>query len=164
MTKDITTNLPQLVAALSQFNQAQVNKLGERAGLKIGLELEKVMKRSPGPPNYPLKWTAAERRAYFAMRRARNLPVKYTRISDPMSEKLEQRWSVQRVRGGAVVGNPASYAAKVQSDQHQTPMHADTGWTTDKQAVEQTQSRGLIRAHVMAEVKWMVEEAFRGMR
>ena len=74
-----------------------------------------------------------------------------------MSQKLGQRWAVRSMTGGAVVGNPATYAPQVQSAQYQTEMHEATGWITDAQAVEELESQNLIGQVVMAEIHSMVK-------
>ena len=158
-------SLEQLHRAIENLTGAGLTKLGERGGYKVGLEIENVMKRYPGPPSYPLKWASKKQRAwYFAMRRSKGLPIEYTRTSDPMSQKLGQRWTTQQRRGGAVVGNPSTYAPYVQSSEYQTAMHADTGWVTDKQAVDEVFRSGEVGRIVLAEVHSIVKEAFRGLR
>ena len=45
---------------------------------------------------------------------------------------------------GALVRTRVSYAPWVQSDEFQQPMHAATGWTTDKQATDDVQHSGAV--------------------
>ena len=151
------TSIEALQQAIANLTGPQVVKVGQRAGRKIGEELKNTMQRYPGPSHQPVKWASEkQRRWYFAMRRKEKLPIKYTRIKDPMSQKLGQSWAVKQITGGAVVGNTALYGPAVQSDEYQTEQHKLTGWITDKKAVEELERSGLIGRIVMAEVHDLV--------
>ncbi len=87
----------------------------------------------PRNTNYPLTWPSARSRAaYFAIRRSRGLPSRYTRQSDPMSQRLGPSWTTRVAIDGmsATVGNKATYARLVQTREGQTQMHKTTGWPT----------------------------------
>ncbi len=87
----------------------------------------------PRNTNYPLQWPSERsRRAYFAIRRSRGLPNRYTRQSDPMSQRLGPSWTTRVAIDGmsATVGNKATYARLVQTREGQTQMHKTTGWPT----------------------------------
>jgi hypothetical protein len=57
------------------------------------------------------------------------------------SETLNRRWSVKKTQAGfgAIIGNNASYAKYVHSDEDQARFHSLRGWITDKQAIEHEQ-------------------------
>jgi len=65
------------------------------------------------------------------------------------SEQLGQKWTVAARGDGAVVGNPASYAPFVQSEDEQAAAHAATGWVTDEQAVEAVMESGVVEQIVV---------------
>jgi hypothetical protein len=56
----------------------------------------------------------------------------------PVSEDLINRWTIKaRNRGRTVViGNNASYAVFVHSEEKQAHFHGQRGWKTDKQVLE----------------------------
>jgi hypothetical protein len=156
MSEGVTVEgIEQLNNFLNRISGPALLRVMQRAALVIGEQLKERLQVTPGRPNYPLRWASKKQRAwYFAMRAAQSLPIKYTRISDPQSQKLEQSWSVVR-RGldGAIVGNRALYAPWVQSKERQTEMHADTGWKTDAQAVEEIERQGVIGKAIVASLK-----------
>ena len=93
----------------------------------------------PRNTNYPLQWPSARsRRAYFAIRRSRGLPNRYTRQSDAMSQRLGPSWTTAVAIDGmsATVGNKVTYARFVQTRELQSPMHKDTGWPTAEDVVD----------------------------
>jgi hypothetical protein len=142
-----------------------VKQMVRRASYKIGLEIENELKKYPKSPSYPLKWASdKQRRWYFWMRRSKGLPVEYTRTSDPMSQKLGQRWTTKQKPWGAVVGNPATYAPYVQSEEYQTEMHEATGWATDRQAADEIMSSPVVDQIIAAEMQDIVDRAFRAFR
>ncbi len=110
----------------------------------IGELIRNEMARYPGPRSGPVRWTSErQRRFYHAMRREKGLSLVYTRRTDPMSQDLGAGWTVDRYGAhGAVVAAHASYAPYVQSHTVQQRFHADTGWVTDKQAVERVERSG----------------------
>jgi hypothetical protein len=103
----------------------------------------------PGPVQYPVEWVSeAQRRAYFAKRKGLG---PYTRQSDSWSERLGPSWATENRGIDAVVGTTVSYARWVQSKEHQQPMHKNTGWVTDEDAIEGAQ-RDNVAERVMEEV------------
>jgi len=122
----------------------------------VGEKLVSYLAHYPGRVHYPIQWVSeAQRRAYWATRRGVSddstfWAVKgglgpYRRNTDPYSERLGPSWAVeQRDDLGAIVGTRVSYAPWVQSAEHQQPMHANTGWITDEQAVAKLQNSGAI--------------------
>jgi hypothetical protein len=114
----------------------------------IGEELRKHLARYPGKVSYPIEWASdKQRRWYFANRPkdAKGDTIPYVRNSDAMSQRLGASWTTAK-RGSmdAVVGNKATYAAMVQSDERQQPMHKKTGWITDKMAMAKVKASGVI--------------------
>ena len=159
---DVTfTGFAQVDAFLKQITGPGLAQVTQSSALQIGHELVSALQRYPPRPSYPLKWASKKQRAwYFAMRRAKGLPAKYTRISDPMSQKTKQSWAVVK-HGitGALAGNRSTYSPKIQSEEHQTEMHRATGWVTDRDAVEQLEQRNRIPKIVVANLKKFVERA-----
>lgn len=98
----------------------------------------------PGPAASPVQWVSErQKRFYFAMRRAGGYAFKYTRHFDPMSQRLGPGWMVRREGEiGAAVVSHASYAPHVQNAERQQPMHAATGWITDREAVDKVRQSG----------------------
>jgi hypothetical protein len=112
----------------------------------IGEEVRKAIAREPGLSHRPVIWASERsRRWYFANRREQGLPAKYTRNSDPGSQRLGPSWAVAK-RGSmdAIVGTRATYAPLVQSDEKQTAQHKATGWITDKLAIVNVLRSGVI--------------------
>jgi hypothetical protein len=124
---------------------ADIDPALKAATFAIGQEIRNVLAVYPGPVQYPLRWTRAERIAYLSMRREAGLPAKYTRNSDPMSQRLGPSWTVEHSgQHDAIVGTRVTYAPFVQSSEQQKPMHKATGWITDEQAAGQVQESGVI--------------------
>lgn len=98
----------------------------------------------PGPPAYPVPWSSEKQRRWFwANVREGKLEVPYRRQQSPTSERLGPSWVVviESDDQGAVQTS-VSYARWVQGAAFQQPMHAQTGWITDAQAVAQAQGSG----------------------
>ena len=118
----------------------------------VGEELKKVMKVAPPRNPGPVVWASeAQRIWYFASRAKDGLPMRYTRNSDPWSQRLEASWDVKPVGAtDSVLKNGATYAAYVQAEgRHggirQQPMHHYTGWITDEQAIAQVKASGVVQ-------------------
>jgi len=62
---------------------------------------------------------------------------------------------------GTIVGNSATYAPWIQSDEYQTEMHREAGWPTDKSVDEELKRTGIIPRIVAAEIKSMLDGVFR---
>lgn len=62
------------------------------------------------------------------------------------SEDLKKRWGIERRRSGftVVIGNNASYAPFVHSEEKQAYFHGNRGWKTDKTVLEQEKD-GVLR-------------------
>lgn len=152
-TDGVTYNQKQIDHLLDQLRPENFIKVIVKAAVKVGEQVKNRVAVYPGPPSHPPKWASRKSRAfYFAMRRDKGLPAKYTRTSDPMSQKLGQSWVVKSTADGAIVGNPAEYADLVQSEEHQTGMHAETGWITEAKAVEAVEDSGIIGQILDAEL------------
>jgi hypothetical protein len=139
-----------LIRKLSRFHP-EVIPAATRA---IAEALKGYLAKYPGPVHKPIKWVSMRQRtAYIAQRRAAGLGP-YVRNSDPFSQRLGPSWATQNRGIDAVVGTRVTYAPWVQSDKQQQPMHAATGWVTDKQAIEKAQA-----AHVADRIwKQIVEK------
>ena len=113
----------------------------------IGELIRNVIAKAPGRSHSPVIWASEkQRRWYFATRRERGLPFKYTRESDSMSQRMVASWATEH-RGSmdAVLGTKATYAGYVQSDAKQTAQHKATGWITDKMAIAKVKASGKIK-------------------
>jgi len=162
-------SLEKLQAGLKRLTEVELAQLAgnKGAGHAIGLELENILKTSPGRPSHPLRWASARQRRWYFWARANHpggaLPAKYTRISDPWSKKLEQKWVTKSSRTETVTGSPVPYAPYVQSEQYQTEMHQTTGWTTDEQAWQKLERDGTINRIVIQAIDRMVRQSLRGL-
>jgi len=117
------------------------------ATLAIGKEVKTEIARGPGPSHSPVIWASEkQRRWYFRWRRKKDLPLKYTRLSDPMSQQLEHKWGVAKYgQIGAKVFTGVRYAPWVQSKERQTAQHKATGWRTDEQAIKRVVDSGAVQ-------------------
>lgn len=112
-------------------------------GIRLGVaqKVRAAIAVYPPPPKYPLRWASRKQRFWFkkAVEEGR-IQVPYVRQFAPTSQRLGPSWVV--AEDGRVVGTRVTYAPYVQSAERQQPFHADTGWKTDKQAVEEVASSG----------------------
>lgn len=100
----------------------------------IAEDVRARMAKYPGDVKYPIQWTSpAQRRAYFAKRKGMG---PYVRQSDSWSERLGPSWATENRGIDAVIGTRVSYAPWVQSKERQQPMHKNTGWVTDEDAIQ----------------------------
>ena len=164
MTEITYTSLDQLQRAFDKLSGPQINKVGERAGVKIAEELKNTLSTKPGRSHSPVIWESDNQRiAYIAGRRKDKLPLKYKRGKDAWSQKSSTTWAHKRIAGGALLGNPATYGPSVYSHEHQTAQHEATGWTTDKEAADRALQDGTVARVVMGEITHMLNEVFRGL-
>lgn len=164
MSEDITGNLDKLQRAIGQLHGPLLQKFKHRATYYVAIALKGPLKRRPAGVHSPVIWASEkQRRWYYAMRREAGLPLKYTRGSDPMSQRIGGSWAIRRQPESAILGNRATYAPYVQSSEYQTAQHEATGWTTDEQAAEKIVDDGTVKRIVEAHVRVIVREAFRGL-
>jgi len=165
MPDDIdTTELTKLQRAMSSLTGPLLVKFKGRVTYYVAVAIQGIIKPYPGPAHKPVIWPSEKaRRYYFAMRREAGLPMKYTRGSDPMSQRIQQSWTIARRPTEATLGNRATYAPYVASEQYQTDQHAATGFTTDRQAAEQVIQSGVMKRIIDAHINAIVREAFRGL-
>jgi hypothetical protein len=116
------------------------------ATFAIGEQLRGILAKYPGPAHSPVIWENAKQRVqYFAERRRRGLPLKYTRQSDPMSQRLGPSWATaHKGKTDATVGTKVTYARWVQSAEKQYKQHKATGWITDEIAIQRLKQSGVI--------------------
>jgi len=139
--------LDKLIAELERIGGGGLARAIQRATFKIGTHTKSLLMRYPGPPHHPVKWASdKQRRWWFASRRKAGLPPDYTRISDPWSQRLKDKWVVQQVGLGASVWTPVTYAGYVMSAEKQTPQHKATGWQTDADVVAEVEKSGVVEA------------------
>lgn len=128
--------------------------------LAVGELVRDEIATYPGPVVRPIEWASAKQRAYyFAKRREAGLKPEYTRISDPMSQRLKESWTTDHLGAhDAVVTSRATYAYWVQSAEGQQPFHKNTGWITDEEAVLNVEASGDID-NVIGQVvaRWLGE-------
>ena len=158
---------------MQQLTGPLLVKFKGRATYYVAIAIKGIIQPYPGPVKYThqrkdgtygVKWPSEKaRRYYFAMRREAGLPMKYTRGSDPMSQRMQQSWTIARRPTEATLGNRATYAPYVASEQYQTDQHAATGFTTDRQAAEQVIQSGTMKRIIDAHINAIVREAFRGL-
>lgn len=134
--------LDALIAKLDGTAPKVISGVTMAIGQLVRDAMAKYPKRNAGP----VKWASAKQRTwYHAARGKAGLPLRYTRNSDPWSQRLGPSWAVERWHEvDAAVGTRVTYAKWVQSDEFQQPMHEATGWKTDKQAVEEVRRSGAV--------------------
>ena len=165
-----TSELDALQRAMDQLSGPLLIKFKGRTAYYVALAIKGVIqpykrKFTPGnPPPYVLWASRKQQKWYHAMRRAAGLPAKYTRGSDPMSQRVSQSWAVSRGKTSATLGNRATYAPWVASEEFQTEQHAATGFTTDREAAEKVMKDGTVKRIIDAHLKAIVREAFRGLK
>lgn len=96
--------------------------------------------KAPGPVKRPIQWASRKQQVWYMHARAGMGP--YVRNSDPWSQRIGPSWATENRGLDAAVGTRVTYAPWVQSDAQQQPMHRNTGWVTDRQAIEQAQQEG----------------------
>jgi hypothetical protein len=136
------TGLDEVVKRLGKDLRPALKK----AALAIGEEIRgkiAVYPVQPAPVN-PSRWY---QRGYGSKWRRKDGSIG----GRATSEQLGQKWATRAKGWGAVVGNPASYAPWVQSEEKQAAIHKATGWVTDAKAAE-----AVVRSGVVKEI---VEEA-----
>lgn len=111
----VSTNADAAIAALRKY-QADLAAIVQPPLDRGAARVEAGMKPYPAPPPNS----------------------RYVRGAPPHSEKLGTRWTTRRISGqgfvGREVGNNASYAPLVQSEELQRPIHRGR-WQTDEQII-----------------------------
>ena len=142
MTDAVTLEIKGLDVLMAKLGQGATPVL-RTLTRGIAEEVKGEIARYPGPVKRPIQWASdKQRRWWFATRRKAGLGP-YVRNSDPWSQRLGPSWATaQRGETSAVVGTRVTYAPWVQSARLQQPMHANTGWVTDEQAVKTVNESG----------------------
>ena len=165
MPDGVDSNLSDLQRAMQRLSGPSLSTFKRKITYFVAMAVKGVIAAYPGPAHKPVIWPSEKaRRYYFAMRREAGLPMKYKRGNDPMSQRVQQSWTVHSRQESATLGNRATYAPYVASDQYQTEQHKATGFKTDAQAVEKVMSDGTMNRIINAQIKAMMDDAFRGMR
>ena len=96
----------------------------------VGELVRSEMAVYPGAAHSPVIWASEKsRRYYFWLRRSKGLDLKYSRNSDPMSQRIGPSWTVAHLgQTDAIASTSATYGPFVQSAEFQTAQHAATGW------------------------------------
>lgn len=149
--------LDEVQKMLGKLQGPEMQRAAQMAGKMIGEEGKGIIATYPGPPSHPINWASvAQRKAYFAQRHKAGLPPRYTRGSDPMSQRLGASWAVKAKGWGAVLGTKVSYAPFVQSKVKQQPMHKATGWITDEETVRRLEQGGKIKKIVSDAIRKVI--------
>ena len=159
-----TSELDTLQRAMDKLAGPMLIKFKGGTAYSVALAIKGVIQPYKRQHTGAVIWASRKQQKwYHAMRRAAGLPAKYTRGSDPMSQRIQQSWAISRSPTSSVLGNRATYAPYVASEEFQTAQHAATGFTTDKQAADQVMSDGTMKRIIDAHLKAVVREAFRGL-
>lgn len=131
----------ELIAALGASIDPALRDITFTVGATL---LKPEMAQTPPPVNRPVIWASEKsRRYYFWLRRSKGLDARYTRESDPMSQRLRNSWTVAHLgQTDALLDNKAQYGPFVQAAQFQTAQHKATGWITDVQALQAVERSG----------------------
>ena len=110
------------------------------AAQAIAKQIEGELVAPPGPAKHPIQWTSPRQRRWWYAQRGDRGPYKR---GESGGQDLLHSWSVAR-RGatGAVLGSRAGYAAYIHGSKLQQPMHRNTGWITDEQAIRKVVDSG----------------------
>ena len=128
---------------------ALIAKLGRFPGVipavtrAVAESLRSILATYPGPVAKPIQWTSPKQRAWYIGERRRQGLGPYRRQSDPWSQRLGPSWATENRGQDAAVGTRVTYAPWVQSAALQQPMHRNTGWVTDAQAIQQGRDRNI---------------------
>lgn len=134
--------LEKLQKRLDELSGARLQERTQAAALAIGEGIRANLARYPGPVKYPIRWASRKQR-FYVLRVLRADLGPYVRNSDPQSQRLGPSWTVEPAgRYGAVIGTRVTYAPFVQSAERQQPFHRETGWVTDRQAVDEYRQSG----------------------
>jgi len=165
----VTMTIPQLQAAMGRVGGQQLNIAMTRAARKLAWNAQSFLQRYPRNSTHVVWRSRKQQRWYHAMRRAAGLPAKYTRGSDPMSQSLKHSWVVRTDppgtgpnEFGAMLGTKVTYAHLVQGEATQEPMHKANNWPTDYDAIQEIERKRLVEKYVNAEMKSLIDKAFRG--
>jgi len=134
--------------------------------LKVARQLQRIIGVEPGPRVGPVPWTSMKQKIwYHHARKKAGLPLQYTRNSDPWSQRIKDSWDSRNVgQFDAEVRAGATYAVYVQKDPrlpppHQQPMHAETGWITDLQAIDKLNRSGDVQNIARDEIEYALRTA-----
>lgn len=132
--------------------------------LGVANEIKSIISPYPGkrPPRNPRRWYERgfgpkwlSDPARRPKKRRSTRPIVYGPYwaGYKTSETLSRRWGVAQRGLGAIVGNAASYAPVVHHYKEQAAIHEQTGWVTDKQAVERVIKSGVVNRIAQMAVK-----------
>ncbi|MFA6134453.1 MAG: hypothetical protein WC869_10615 [Phycisphaerae bacterium] len=141
MAKTLVIEVEGKKELLALFAAGPIVKLQRDLLLASGEILRGYLAVNPGPPRYPLVYASQKQRLFLLIAwRKGEIEQPYHRDQSSTSERLRLHW-VTRITGDQVgyVSNPVSYAGWVQGAENQQPMHRNTGWITDEQAVDQAE-------------------------
>jgi len=143
MTDGVSIPLEGLDTLLRDLNVPLAPVLSDIT-FAVGELVRSEMAVYPGKAHSPVIWASEKsRRYYFWLRRSRGLDLKYTRNSDPMSQRLGPSWTVAHLgQTDAVASTKATYGPFVQAAAFQTAQHAATGWITDEKGVANVKRSG----------------------
>ena len=159
-----SNDLSKLQQAMNNLSGASLVRFKRNVTYFVAVAIKGVIKPYK-PQHKPVIWPSDKaRRYYFAMRSEKGLPMKYKRGNDPMSQRVSQSWVIHSGTEDATLGNRATYAPYVASEEFQTEQHKATGFITDAQAAEKVVSSGVMKRIIESHIKRMMDDAFRGLR
>lgn len=136
--------IDRLLNKLKRLDSPELVRALQASAMAIAEKIRDELTPYPPPPRYPLRWASEKQRRYVMSLVRRYGP--WRRGSHPLSQDLANSYTVKPFTStAALLYSRATYAVYVQSAQHQQPFHRDTGWTTDKQAIERVRRSGVIR-------------------
>lgn len=164
MPKDfdvVVRGFPAVKKAIGLLQGKPLHEAIQRGAIKAAEYARSLIMEYPGPSHQPVKWASEKQRTwYFANRAKAGVPMKYTRISDPWSQKLKHSWVVEETgEAAAVLRTPVTYAPFVQCKELQQPMHKATGWITDEEVLQRLADENIVEELIGAEIESMLEAA-----
>lgn len=127
MTDIVWKGVEELQARIEKIN-AVIPAAVTAAALHVKAQIAKA----PPVRRGTMPMTPKQHRWFMAALQEGLIDVPYRRAASPLSERLEQSWTVAETDGGysAVVGNDTSYGMFVQDREKQHAYHKETGWVT----------------------------------
>jgi len=121
--------MDKVVAGMSHLN-GHMSKYMVYAGREAADEVLDTQGLREYPPNGPkpaMQMTDKQRRGYFAKLNSGEIEVPYRRGQSPGSEKYGSQWYIAEKKYGVKMGNRASYAGHLTSNDQANYM-AGLGW------------------------------------
>ena len=151
-------------AELKRALNANLKGVMQGATLGIASEIKSIISPYPGVPipanprrwyerGFGPKWLSDPKRRPQKRRGRRPITYGPSWAGYKTSETMGRKWGTMQRGPGAIVGNAASYAPVVHHYKDQARIHKQTGWVTDKQAVDRAVKSGAVDRIVQMAVK-----------